>query len=184
MIHLPRRSVTRFFIPLIDVLILLFCIYLLMPIVTPTDDGGTGTGSGEPANPLTEQERKELAELRRKLRDRDQSPSLTDKERRELEQIRKEKIDELQRRLAIRVLEIDADTGKLFFYEPERVEITSEGAARAFIQRQKQTADGRELYFLFLYPRKIKNVPTLGQMELYDLWFEGVPHGRDVPARQ
>ena len=33
MIHMPRRSVTRFFIPLIDVLLLLFCIFLLMPMV-------------------------------------------------------------------------------------------------------------------------------------------------------
>ena len=33
MIQMPRRSVTRFFIPLIDVLILLFCIFLLMPLV-------------------------------------------------------------------------------------------------------------------------------------------------------
>ena len=31
MIGTPKRSVTRFFIPLIDVLILLFCIFLLMP---------------------------------------------------------------------------------------------------------------------------------------------------------
>ena len=30
MIHMPRRSVTRFFVPLIDVLILLFCIFLLL----------------------------------------------------------------------------------------------------------------------------------------------------------
>ena len=34
MITQPRRSVTRFFIPLIDVLILLFCIFLLMPFVS------------------------------------------------------------------------------------------------------------------------------------------------------
>ena len=30
MIKMPHRNVTRFFIPLIDVLILLFCIFLLM----------------------------------------------------------------------------------------------------------------------------------------------------------
>ena len=32
MIQMPRRSVTRFFIPLIDVMILLFCIFLLLPV--------------------------------------------------------------------------------------------------------------------------------------------------------
>ncbi len=36
MIHMPRRNVTRFFIPLIDVLILLFCIFLLMEFNTAT----------------------------------------------------------------------------------------------------------------------------------------------------
>ena len=37
MIRPPHRSVTRFFIPLIDVLILLFCIFLLMPYVKPVE---------------------------------------------------------------------------------------------------------------------------------------------------
>ena len=32
MIRMPQRSVTRFFIPLIDVMMLLFVIFLLMPI--------------------------------------------------------------------------------------------------------------------------------------------------------
>ena len=35
MIHMPHRSVTRFFIPLIDVLLLMFGIFLLMPMVKP-----------------------------------------------------------------------------------------------------------------------------------------------------
>ena len=37
MIRMPRRSVTRFFIPLIDVLILLFCIFLLMEFNSESD---------------------------------------------------------------------------------------------------------------------------------------------------
>ena len=34
MIERPKRSVTRFFVPLIDVMILLFCMFILMPFVT------------------------------------------------------------------------------------------------------------------------------------------------------
>ena len=34
MLKMPQRSVTRFFIPLIDVLTLLFCIFLVMPLAT------------------------------------------------------------------------------------------------------------------------------------------------------
>ena len=48
MIRLPRRSVTRFFIPLIDVLILLFCIFLLMPIV---EEGAGGPAGSEKLTP-------------------------------------------------------------------------------------------------------------------------------------
>ena len=40
MLQMPRRSVTRFFIPLIDVLTLLFCVFLIMPLVrNPTEEG-------------------------------------------------------------------------------------------------------------------------------------------------
>ena len=52
MIQLPHRAVTRFFIPLIDVLILLFCIFLLLPFVSKQDgeEGGerrcSGAGTG------------------------------------------------------------------------------------------------------------------------------------------
>ncbi len=38
MIERPKRSVTRFFVPLIDVLILLFCIFLLMPFVASSSE--------------------------------------------------------------------------------------------------------------------------------------------------
>ena len=37
MIHMPHRSVTRYFVPLIDVLLLLFCIFLLMPLADETE---------------------------------------------------------------------------------------------------------------------------------------------------
>ena len=41
MIDRPKRSVTRFFVPLIDVLILLFCIFLLMPFVSTSGESRT-----------------------------------------------------------------------------------------------------------------------------------------------
>ena len=45
MIRMPHRSVTRFFIPLIDVMILLFCIFLLMPVFKEAQRGGAETPS-------------------------------------------------------------------------------------------------------------------------------------------
>ena len=64
MIHIPKRSVTRFFIPLIDVLTLLFCIYLLLPIVkSPADANGADPLSESRARRLDQQERQELAKF-------------------------------------------------------------------------------------------------------------------------
>jgi hypothetical protein len=67
MIQMPQRSVTRFFIPLIDVLTLLFCIYLLMPIVKPSEDGNGAEGSSDAK--LSADERRELERLRREKQD-------------------------------------------------------------------------------------------------------------------
>lgn len=177
MIRLPHRSVTRFFIPLIDVLLLLFCIYLLLPIVRPPEAGGTGEGAA--GGSLSARERQELERLRQGQPP--QGGSLAESERRELERIRKEKIEALQQRLAIRVLEIDADTGRLYSYDPERVEIRNEAEAQALIERQKRTAGGRELYYLILFPRRAdSHYPTQRQETQYNRWFDGVAHSFDT----
>src|SRR5260370_26675474 len=63
MIEMPKRSVTRFFIPLIDVLTLLFCIFLLMPMVKSA--GETAEETRPPADePMAADERQELEQLR------------------------------------------------------------------------------------------------------------------------
>src|SRR2546421_228343 len=52
----PRRSVTRFFIPMIDVLTLLFCIFLLMPFVKSAGEEGAdgGPAAAPPAEVITD----------------------------------------------------------------------------------------------------------------------------------
>src|SRR5262245_3009071 len=62
MIRPPKRAVTRFFIPLIDVLILLFCIFLLMPYVEKGAVGGARLTAGE-----AELLKGQLAELQRRI---------------------------------------------------------------------------------------------------------------------
>jgi hypothetical protein len=184
MIRLPHRSVTRFFIPLIDVLILLFCIYLLMPLVQgPADtaagaEGGAAEGTG---GSLSERERRELERLRRENAALRKQGNLTETERQEVERLRREKIEVLEQRLAVRVLEIDADTGKLYYYDPERVEVPDEAAARALIERQKRDAGSRDLYYLILFPRKLTGYPEERQVRQYDRWFQGVAHAFDNP---
>jgi hypothetical protein len=175
MIQLPERSVTRFFIPLIDVLLLLFCIFLLLPVAQGTDS------KGEPGADLAlvrEQARQAKWDLQR-LKD-----NAADESRR-LAELRKEKTNLLHERLAIKVLEIEPSTGKLYARDErgQRVDIENAKEAATLQQRQKQEVGGRELYYLFLLPRVDSGFPTQGQSEEYERWFAAVPHGWDNPRR-
>jgi hypothetical protein len=161
MIQLPRRSVTRFFIPLIDVLILLFCIFLLMPLIGP---------AGEPG--LADETR--ARSVAREDRAADESmpgePALPDAS------------EPAHERLYIRVLEIDADSGKLFSQEGDRrIEINSAAVAEGLIARHRQEAGARELYYLLLYPRRLTGYPEEGQVRQYRSWLQGVAFGTDNP---
>src|SRR5262249_8434506 len=90
MVAMPHRSVTRFFIPLIDVLLLLFGIFLLMPIAKEGELEDEREKTGEEAASVEvlryeltrrDQELQRLEDLRPKL---DQ----IDKLQKELEQLR------------------------------------------------------------------------------------------------
>lgn len=167
MIQQPRRSVTRFFVPLIDVLILLFCIFLLMPYVRPseTESGDTvAVASAPDPAPM------DLAVLKRELEN-------SQTERNRLQQ----RLDEVLKRLAIRVLEIDPNTGRLYYYDPDRKEIANEADAQLLIERERHRATGRSLYFLFLMPRGDVRYPLRQQEEAYQYWFRNVPSGFDGP---
>ena len=163
MIQLPRRSVTRFFIPLIDVLTLLFCIFLLMPLIKATGETeDTATPDRAPA--------KRVAQAKAKLDNQD------------FERSRKERIRKLQENLYLRVLEIDADTGGLFTQEAEqRRQIGNQQDAVKLIGAHRAEAGTRELYYLFLYPRRLTGFPLRSQIEQYENWFRGVAHTTDNP---
>ncbi|MBL8797681.1 MAG: hypothetical protein JNM56_27530 [Planctomycetia bacterium] len=179
MIELPQRSVTRFFIPLIDVLLLLFCIYLLMPIAEGVEHEGVG---GNPAELKEKSQlaRQELNLTRREVQQERHKLSLA---RKELLELQKEKNQQLNQRLAIRVLEIDPKNGQLWttIDRGERLAIDSADDAHRLIQRHKQEVGGRELYYLFLFPRQDTGFPEQGQFEQYERWFSGVSHGLDNP---
>jgi hypothetical protein len=176
MIHMPRRSVTRFFIPLIDVLTVLFCIFLLMPLIKPTADGTEAAQAAAPPGTAAD---------RPSSRDGDQDNSTAEevrKQLRELELLQRQKIETLQQRLVIRVLEIDADSGKLFASEGgERMEIASQAEAVQLINRHKQDSGAKEVYYLFLFPRRLTGYPEERQVKQYEEWFKDVAHGRDNP---
>jgi hypothetical protein len=171
-IQLPRRAVTRFFVPLIDVLILLFCMFLLLPFVSRTEDAPLSPDT--PTDPATLQKRLKETEDRLKIKD---------------EEVRRLMAERAKagERTAVRVLEIDGDSGELSYFSGdgpagERVKLANAAQAQLFIDRTKQTATGgKQAYFLILYPRKRSAYPTQPQLNTYADWFKDVPHQFDNP---
>lgn len=171
MIRTPKRSVTRFFIPLIDVLILLFCIFLLMPFVSKPDDG---------SNP---------SDVPPAMRD----PSLPD----DVEKLQQElsialrRIDELKKqrinlgdRMSVRVIEIEKENGRLVYFDADgagKLEIKDQADAQRLINQTRARAGAKEVFFLILYPRELSGFPLREQVETYRRWFKDVPHGFDNP---
>lgn len=172
MILTPRKSVTRFFIPLIDVLILLFCIFLLMPFVS-------GPPPAEPAPDKKATDEKPLPTDVKLLQD------MLREEQMRVERLTKEKHAKLTDRLMVRVLEIDPRDGTLFYYDPGREEIRAEADALRLIQKQKAAASTggvvKDVFFLVLYPRTDSGFPTDDQKKTIRLWFKDVPLGFDAP---
>jgi hypothetical protein len=173
MIQPPRRSVTRFFIPLIDVLTLLFCVFLVMPAAQPNEDGGSA-----PPPATVEELLKQRREDRIRLKHREE----------EVEKARQEKGRPLEDRVLTRVLEIDDRTGKLYYRgeNGQRVEIPDEAAALGLIasDRKRLARSQREMLYIILYPRdRRSDKPTDEQEERYRTWFRSAQVRFDIPGR-
>ena len=170
MIERPKRSVTRFFVPLIDVLILLFCIFLLMPFVsTPpkTEEAKAKAKAKEPEPELPA----DVRELRTEL----------ERARRELGRLKAER-STLAERLSVKVLEIDPKDGRLYyFHEGERLPVTSQAAAEAVITLHRRASGTRDPFFLILYPRQKSGYPEQQQADDYARWFKDVQFQFDRP---
>src|SRR4029077_18028487 len=119
MIRLPRRSVTRFFIPLIDVLLLLFCVFLLMPIVNEEELDKKAQSAADLAETVQALEQ----EIERRNQDlgkyEDLRPQLAELEkvREEGERLRKERKESAER-MVLKILDIDKDDGSLTYHDP------------------------------------------------------------------
>jgi hypothetical protein len=184
MIQMPKRSVTRFFIPLIDVLTLLFCIFLLMPMVKSAGETAA-SGPGPSATLMSAEERQELEQFRREKKAWMEWNRLQE----ELKLLSTKVREALEQGMFLRVLEI-GEEGRLFFHDPSRekdrrIEITKDNV-EGFLESQKRLAHEKELYLLILYPRRAEGFPGFPlqeQREQYDRWFQEVAHGYDIPYR-
>lgn len=178
MIRMPRRNVTRFIIPLIDVLILLFCIFLLMEFNSASqadeesEKVAEATAESEVLAATLERRTRELErfeEIRPQLADLDK---LLD----ELDRLRNASRKNLQQQAFVRLIDIDPKDGSISFFDdtnPKQptIKITDAKAARALIERHKEEAKGREVYYYFVYPRTRSIYPLFGQEQQYKEWF-------------
>lgn len=183
MIEMPRRSVTRFFIPLIDVLILLFGVFLLLPMAAETEHEErfeAATDQAESAEVLERELRRRTLELQKyeELR-----PALDKVEQMqaELDALRARGKESLQQRVEFKVIDVDPKTGAIVYQDPAHpdrppVSIGDEPTARGLIERHRREAPGRDLYYYFLYPRPETGYPLASQEFEYRRWFAAVPN--------
>jgi hypothetical protein len=105
-------------------------------------------------------------------------PQLTElqKLREEVERLRGANQQNLQDRTLVRIIDIHANDGSISWYDENNAEmpvykITDVKAAQKLIERHRQEAKGRELYYYFMPPRPLQGYPTLKQMRTYREWF-------------
>lgn len=184
MIRMPHRSVTRFFIPLIDVLLLLFGIFLLMPISAEDDlekRREEATERGESATALQQALQERLKELYRLEELRPELDRVAELKQ-EIQVLRNLLQQQIQQGLTVKVIESDPKTGEIYYYdaraEQPLVPIPDAKAARELIAQQKKDADGKNLYYQFL--RRRGPFPTVGQARQYREWFKDVPNSLEV----
>jgi hypothetical protein len=176
-IQLPERAVTRFFVPLIDVLILLFCIFLLLPFVSAPADGTTAAGPTD------------LDTLRSELRKAKDDLAI---EKRRTDELMKERADSPQR-TAVWTIDIDGETGELSYAAPdgpigERFVITdNEKELREknrirptdFILNSKKR--NRAVKYVFVCPRKASRFPDKPTLDNIAAWFANESYFIDNP---
>jgi hypothetical protein len=165
----PRKSVTRFFIPLIDVLILLFCIFLLMPFVSGPEvpEPPPAAKDKMPKEEPLPADAKVLQEMLRE-------------EKLRVQRLERERASKLTDRLAVRVLHIDPRDGTLYYYGPDREDVRSDADAERLILRHKAAAGEKDAFFLIQFPPKVSGV-SRPQKEQIQRWFKDVPYGFDTP---
>jgi hypothetical protein len=177
MIEVPHRSVTRFFIPMIDVLTLLFCMFLLLPIMRE-NESLSGEPGEEPATP--EEQKKEIAGRRKELEElrQDQRRAMA-----VLDELAEKRRGLIQQNVMIRLLYVSPKDGSLAFFDPTAavptpVKIDSAVAAAALIERHRKEAGWRDVFYIFQEPRDTKGqvapYPTLAQENAYKAWFKSV----------
>ncbi len=171
MIQMPQRSVTRFFIPLIDVLLLLFGVFLLMPIAQEERREGEVKNAKNEIEILTRQ----LNALRAQLELQKDSEGLFKKNqslqqeiedlKKNLEQFEKSPLGNKQ----LFIVEYQAGKGLRQVYpESDKKFHSEESAIRKWIQTNRESFPTLENYYVFEEPQNIGQ----GFRNKYRQWFK------------
>jgi hypothetical protein len=178
MMHMPHRNVTRFFIPLIDVLILLFCIFLLMEFNTSAKVTEQDTALEEKDESISVMENElnvRAADLQQYARD---LPKLKEYHQLELENKRLKNALMLgvQRAIVVKTIDYDGKDGSISFYDETRKDpvrkIQNKEDAEELIEEHRQQAGDREVFYQFVLPRPYRFIfPTEEQKQEYAGWF-------------
>lgn len=186
MIETPKRSVTRFFIPLIDVLILLFGVLIVLPvseqrnaIAVETEDGKSEQVGEQQIRNFKEQ----IKKLEKELEDLRKMQPIPEELRKRLELLEKDPAA----LLVIYKLHINPDNGFLFYDDGiSREQIKSERDLLLLIRphvngvldRQKKApppGGGKyQLLYVLQYPLKKTFFPTRDQEQKYLTWSEKI----------
>jgi hypothetical protein len=155
MIKPPHRSVTRFFIPLIDVLTLLFCIFLVMPQTKEAVEAARAEGRTPDARVAQlEAENKKLREQLARA-DKAQAKAVLD-------------------RVAVGVVQV-GDDGSLYYLRENRDKhfLTGAGDVARMAEADRSGPGGQRewLYVLRLPERPEVPHPTLRELREFFRWF-------------
>jgi hypothetical protein len=194
MIQMPHRNVTRFFIPLIDVLILLFCIFLLMDFNSKAEVGEQSEIVEEKTESL-EQLESDLRKRTKELQEFEElRPKLTELKQllEENQRLRNANQQSLQQRSFFKIIDISRKDGTISFYDETRqldpvIPLPNEKAAQVLIERHQadaKQAKRPDVYYYFMRARPSEEdqkqgrlgsgFPTIGQINRYKKWFAGV----------
>lgn len=163
MIERPKRAVTRFFVPLIDVLILLFCIFLLMPFVSSP---AAPAAKDQPTKAKDADLPTDVATLQREL--------VT--ARKEVERLKAGQ-GKLAEQISLKVIQFDPDRkaeGLYYVKDGERVYLTRDEVARNLITEHTRASGTRTPFFLFEFSRRA--TPSQETYRKIAEWFTGIEY--------
>lgn len=191
MIHMPQRSVTRFFIPLVDVLMLLFSMFLLMPLVAGRSDPNGKSAEAMTPEELRQKNKQLKADLDLAMKQvkvlnyqlaqlykyADPQKSL-EKLQQELELLQKAKGEMLQKRLFMQVVAYDPVHQGLVYHQAvpkgKTQAISNAGDVSRLVDQHGKEARALGLepyYILMMPPDGTAASASQGQIAEFEKWF-------------